>query len=119
MKKPMSTLASQFAEQTAERRAIALRRALQALTDLDRAGIRAWVIGSLAHDRFHANSDVDITIECEAAREKEAFAIIERAMRGFPFHMVPGRRIKEDTLAFMMEGALDASGLCSRSPTTT
>lgn len=110
-------LDSSLARRTADRRAVALPRAVQALVDLDRAGIQAWVVGSLAQGRFHAHSDVDIAVDCETSREAEAFCIIEKAMRGFPFHMVPCRRIKEHALAFIMEGALDASGLRSRSAT--
>jgi predicted nucleotidyltransferase len=114
----MSPLHAEFAKRTADRRAAALPRALRALEELERIGIRAWAIGSLARGRFHAQSDVDIAVDCDKAREREAFTVIEKAMRDFPFHMLPCRRIKEDALAFIMEGALDASGLrCNATPT--
>ena len=114
----MIPLHAKFAKRTADRRAAVLPRALEALDGLERIGIRAWAIGSLARGKFHAQSDVDIAVDCDKAREKDAFTVIEKAMRGFPFHMVPCRRIKEDALAFMMEGALDASGLRSNATPT-
>lgn len=97
-----------------KRRTEALLRAQDSLERLESAGIRAWVAGSLAKDRFGANSDVDFVVECARADEFKAFKIIEGAMVGFPFDMVPINRIEQDALPFFMEGALDASGLRAR-----
>jgi predicted nucleotidyltransferase len=97
-----------------ERKRLALRRAAAALLALRDAGVRGWVIGSLAKGRFNRSSDVDIVVDCETAREHEAFRLVEKAMGDFPFHLVPFRRLRDDAKPFMMEGALDASGILSR-----
>jgi predicted nucleotidyltransferase len=97
-----------------ERTALALQRAGEALRRLQAAGIRAWLVGSLAKGRFNASSDVDFVVDCPKVREYEAFKIIEGAMGDFPFNLVPFQRLREDAIPFMMEGALDASGVLSR-----
>ena len=71
-------------------------------------------MGSLAKGRFSPFSDVDFVVNCPREREYDAFRTIEKAMDGFPFDMVPGGRIQDEALPFMMEGAIDAPGLISR-----
>jgi len=97
-----------------ERTTEALKRAGDALSRLQDVSIAGWVVGSLAKGRFNETSDVDLVVDCPKIREYEAFKIIEAAMGDFPFNLVPFQRLREDAIPFMMEGALDASGVLSR-----
>jgi predicted nucleotidyltransferase len=99
-----------FRRRAEERRSLATRLALRALQDLERQGIRAWIVGSLAKGSFSPHSDVDFVVDCPPEAEYEVFRAIERAMGAFPFHMIPYGRVVADTLPLLMEGALDASG---------
>jgi len=109
-----STIEADFHDRARERKLLATRLAVKALQDLEAIGLQAWVVGSLAKGRFSPFSDVDFVVNCPREREYEAFRVIERAMDGLPFHMVPGGRILADALPLMMEGAADAPGLIAR-----
>jgi predicted nucleotidyltransferase len=109
-----SRMESGFRRRAGERKQRAVRLAVKALQDLEAIGIQAWVVGSLAKGRFSPSSDVDFVVNCPREREYDAFRTIEKAMDGFPFHMVPGARIQDDALPFMMEGAIDAPSLIAR-----
>jgi predicted nucleotidyltransferase len=78
------------------------------------AGLAGWVVGSRARGRFNENSDVVFVVDCERLREYDAFLAIEQAMKDFPFHIIPFRRLKEDALPFMMEDAIDAASMVAR-----
>lgn len=105
---------ARFRRMAGERERLALKRATKTLKSLEALGLRAWVVGSLAKGGFTSTSDVDFVIDCPQEREYEAFRMVEREMGAFPFHVLPRRRMKADALPFMMEGAVDASGLSSR-----
>jgi predicted nucleotidyltransferase len=98
----------------ASRREIAMAKAAAALRALESRGLRAWVIGSLAKGRFDLHSDVDFLVDCDKKREYDAYVAIEKAMGDFPFDMVPFRRLREDAIPDMIEGALSASDLIAR-----
>ena len=100
-KKPSSrggtpTMAAGLPRLKRDRERLATRLAITALQDLEAIGIEAWITGSLAKGRFFLSSDVDFVVNCPRAREYEAFCVIERAMDGFPFHIVPRNRILKD-----------------------
>jgi predicted nucleotidyltransferase len=101
----------EFDRRARERRALATMHALDALERLDRLGIRAWVIGSLAKGGFGIHSDVDILVDAPRDREDEVCEVAEEAMGDFPFHLVFLGRVGEDALPFFTEGVLDSSGL--------
>lgn len=116
MSRPLliDSVESAYLGQAEMRRERAADLALAALQDLEKNGIDAWIIGSLAKGRFTCTSDVDFVVQCERTREYDAFRIIEKAMAEIPFDLVPFSTIDEDSLPFMLEGALDASGLIAR-----
>ena len=101
-------------DRAAPRQRVALERAAMALAALADEGLAGWVVGSLARGRFNDYSDVDFVVDCDRSREYDAFLAIERAMKDFPFHMVPFRRLREDAIPFMMDGAIDAAGIVAR-----
>ena len=73
-----------IAQRTTERRVRALRCALAAILALRERGVEAYVIGSLATDRFMSHSDVDYLVSghidpIERCRVETAIA---RAMAG-------------------------------------
>lgn len=109
-----SRVATGSAEVLAERQRVAVRKAVGALDAVGKLGFRVWVVGSLAKGRFNVHSDIDFVVDCPTNREYDAFRAIERIMGDFPFHMVPFQRLEQDAIPFMMEGALDASGILSR-----
>jgi len=96
------------------RRNIAEAKAEAALHALESLGLKAWVIGSLAKGRFCLHSDVDFVVDCDKACEYDAFIAIEKAMGDFPFDMVPFRRLRDDAIPYMMEGAINASDFVAR-----
>ena len=103
-----------MAERSNGRKVVAVGRALAALTSLERNGLRAWLVGSLAKDRFGVHSDVDVLVECRPETESRAFKIVENEMQGFPFHVIPTCDLDAETLSSFLKEAVDASGVRAR-----
>ncbi len=106
-----SRIESVMEARTQKRKSIAVERALAALRALERSGARAWVVGSLAKGGFGLHSDVDLLVECNEEMESGLFKIVERAMRDFPFHLIPTCAIDDGKLSYFMKEAVDASGI--------
>lgn len=100
---------------TSLRKALAVERAVATLSALDQAGLKAWLVGSLAKDRFGLHSDVDILVECDANSELRAFKIVEAEMRGFPSQLIPTCDLNDEALGHFLRDAIDASGVRARS----
>ena len=99
-------------ERAEVRRREAARLALSALEALERSGIEAVVVGSLARGRFLGHSDVDLFVENRYGVAPEAVvAIVERAMGDFPFDVLFGDRVPEDDRPFILERTLRAADL--------
>jgi predicted nucleotidyltransferase len=98
-------------ERKDRRLAVASTRALAALTSLERAGLPAWVVGSLARRTFAVHSDVDFLVDCAPETESTAFRILESEMRDFPFHFIPSSDLNEIDKATMMKEAVGASSI--------
>lgn len=76
-------------ERAARRLEVAQPRAFAALAKLLEGGVRARLIGSMAHGSFRATSDVDFLIEDPGPLGEAAIERIVRAeMRDFPFDLV-------------------------------
>lgn len=114
----MSRIESLMEERTAKRMAVASSRARAALDALKKAGISAWVIGSLARRNFRVHSDVDFLVDCDRNSEHVAFRLIEREMGDFPFHFVSASDLDDATRCNMAKEAADASGICAYAHTT-
>lgn len=99
-----------------QRRRIATEKARRALRALEPIGVKAWIVGSLTSGRFGLYSDVDFLIDCDRELEYQAFIAIEQAMGDFPFHLLPLRRLKEEALSNLMDGAVDALRFLSDHP---
>lgn len=109
---PETRLDRLFRERAEARRREAARLALAALEALERAGVRAVVVGSLARGRFLGHSDVDLFVEDRGALAPEAVvAIVERAMGDFPFDVIFGDRVPDADRPFILERTLDAADL--------
>jgi predicted nucleotidyltransferase len=103
-------------ERRVQRLALASARASSALARLEKAGLSAWVVGSLARGTFSVHSDVDFLVNCGPDTEEAAFRILEDEMRDFPFHFIPRSDPDEAKMAAMMKEAVGASGIraCAR-----
>ena len=78
-----SRIESLMEERKTQRLALASERALAALSSLEKAGLSAWIVGSLARGTFSVHSDVDFLVDCSAETEGAAFRILESEMRDF------------------------------------
>jgi len=88
------------------RRGEALALAQATLRKLRKAGVSARIVGSLAKDKFRADSDVDYLIEDRGGLpESRVIGLIETAMRKFPFDVVFADRVDPVLLKFMREEA--------------
>ena len=96
---------------TDQKKAVAVERSLAALSALERAGIAAWIVGSLVKGGFSFHSDVDVLVQCSPEEELRAFKIVEAAMHGFPFHLIPTCNLDEEALSSFFKEAVDASGV--------
>ena len=77
------------ARRAAERRAVALPRAVAALEELEVLGVDAGVVGSLARDEFKDHSDVDFVIlDDRGIFYDDIMARIERRMRPIPIDVI-------------------------------
>jgi predicted nucleotidyltransferase len=110
-----SRIEALIVERKDRRLALASTRALAALAALEKAGLSAWVVGSLARGTFAIHSDVDFLVDCAPEAESGAFRILEREMRGFPFSFIPSHDLDETTRAAMMKDAVGASAIRARS----
>jgi predicted nucleotidyltransferase len=106
-----SRIESVMEARTQQRKSAAVERTLAALCALERSGMRAWVVGSLAKGGFGLHSDVDLLVECDTDSEARLFKIVEAEMRDFPFHLIPTCTLDEDKLSYFMGEAVDASGI--------
>jgi predicted nucleotidyltransferase len=106
-----SRIESLMKERKDERLALASARALAALASLEKAGLSAWVVGSLARGTFSVHSDVDFLVDCSPEAESDAFRILEREMRDFPFHFIPTADLDETKKTTMMKDAVGASSI--------
>ena len=88
--------------------------ALAALEALERQGIVASVIGSLAKGRFSAFSDVDFVIHGNWDETSRAYTVIEDIFGEMPFDVVCFDALREHEINQFMDGAIDASGLRDR-----
>jgi predicted nucleotidyltransferase len=93
---------------------IAELRALHTLQKLDKAGIGAWLTGSLARGKFAAFSDVDFLIEGNRSDWSRAVTIIEENMGDIPVDVISRVFVSDKEYKFFRNGALDASGLRAR-----
>jgi predicted nucleotidyltransferase len=101
-----SRLARLLADRARKRRRRALALARRTLGALRNAGVSACVFGSLAKGRFHTRSDVDYLIEDRGGvSESRILAIVEAAMRAFPFDVTFAERADPRLLAMMREEA--------------
>lgn len=101
---PASRLARLFATRAAERRRRALGLAQRTIRALQRAGVTARVIGSLAKGKFRADSDVDFLVEERGGLpESRILGVVERSMAGFPFDVTFAERTDPRLLAIMLE----------------
>ncbi|WP_298257225.1 nucleotidyltransferase domain-containing protein [Bradyrhizobium sp.] len=98
-------------ERRDQRLAIASTRALAALSSLEKAGLSAWIVGSLSRGTFSVHSDVDFLVDCDPASESTAFRILESEMRDFPFHFILRSDLDETKKIMMMKDAIGASGI--------
>lgn len=109
---PETRLDRLLRERAEARRREAARLALDALNALERAGVRAVVVGSLARGRFFGHSDVDLFVDDRGALAPEVvIAIVERAMGDFPFDVIFGDRVPAADRRFILERTLDAADL--------
>ena len=89
-----------------ERKRTALSLAAATLRKLRKAGVSAWVVGSLARDKFRADSDVDYLIENRGGlAESRITGLIEASMGGFPFDVIFAERADPELLKFMRDEA--------------
>src|SRR5438046_858078 len=109
-----SRIESLMEERKTQRLALASERALAALSSLEKAGLSAWIVGSLARGTFSVHSDVDFLVDCSAETEGAAFRILESEMRDFPFHFIPITDLDGTKKVMMMKEAVDASGIRAR-----
>jgi predicted nucleotidyltransferase len=92
------------ARRAAERRAVALPRAIAALEDLRARGVDAGVIGSLARDRMREHSDVDfLVLDQGGVHWNDVVAIIERHTRPLPIHVVFGDSVRPDDRDWLLK----------------
>lgn len=77
-------------DRASERKRIALSRAKSALLALERLGVRAGLVGSLARGQdFRLHSDADFYIEdCGGVSEFKIAALIEDHMKDISFDVV-------------------------------
>lgn len=109
---PETRLDRLFRERAEARRREAARLALEALDALERAGVRAVVVGSLARGRFLGHSDVDLFVEERGGLSPESvIAIVERTMGDFPFDVLFGDRVPDADRPFILERTLRAADL--------
>jgi predicted nucleotidyltransferase len=106
-----SRIEALMAERKGHRLALACARTVAALAALERAGIAAWVVGSLARGTFGFHSDVDFLVDCSPDRKHAAFRIIETKMKDFPFHFTSSADLDETTRSAMMGEAAGASSI--------
>jgi predicted nucleotidyltransferase len=107
----VSRIESLIKEPKDERLALASTRALAALASLEKAGLSAWIVGSLARGTFSVHSDVDFLVDCSPEAESAAFRILESEMRDFPFHFIPSSDLDEMKKTMMMKEAVGASSI--------
>lgn len=95
-----------FRARAEARRAHAARLAATALRRLRRAGVAAHIVGSLARNKFRADSDVDFLVEDRGGlSEARVAGLIEGAMGAFPFDVVFAERADPVLLELMREEA--------------
>lgn len=108
----VSKLEVLLTERLRQRREAALRCALTVLDDLEKAGVQAGIVGSLARGTFKAHSDVDFLIlELAGTSASEVIAIIEPAMGGLPFDVIFRETVAAADLPELLEEAVYASDL--------
>ena len=84
----------------------ALHLALVTLRKLRHAGVSAHIIGSLAKNKFRADSDVDYLIEDRGGLAESRIAgLIEASMEGFPFDVVFAERADPELLKIIRDEA--------------
>jgi len=94
------------------RRREAQRLALAALEALERIGVGAVVVGSLARGRFLGHSDVDLyVVDRHTVAPETVIATVERVMGDFPFDVVFGDRVSDADRPFILERTLRAADL--------
>jgi predicted nucleotidyltransferase len=106
-----SRIESLMEERKDQRLVLASTRALASLASLEKAGLSAWIVGSLARGTFAVHSDVDFLVDCSPESESIAFRILESEMRDFPFHLIPTSDLDEMKKAMMMKEAVGASSI--------
>ena len=101
-----SRLRRLLADRALARRRRALELARHTLGALRKEGVLACVVGSLAKGKFRADSDVDYLVENRGGvPESRVTAIVEAAMKGFPFDLTFAGRADTRLLALMREEA--------------
>lgn len=95
-------------------RAVAQTRALATLEALAAAGLTAWLVGSLARDRFTVFSDVDFLIDGGYPQWTEAVAIIERHMGDLRVDILQSARLTAPERTHLLKDALDAPSFRAR-----
>lgn len=108
----MTNIARHVSDRVAERRRLAVVRTRAACAALEKMGVTARIIGSLASDSFGPSSDIDfLVIDCPRSLKYSIEGTIEDRLAGFPFDVVYLDEIPEHKLDRFMKEAVDARDL--------
>jgi predicted nucleotidyltransferase len=102
---PIDRILAARAPDIAAREAKARARADMALAALEKAGISAWIVGSLARGNFGLHSDVDFVVDGDQDTFWASISIIEEAMGSFPFDIIPYQGVPENQRQFYVKSS--------------
>ncbi len=94
-------------QRDALRQAEAAPLARAALAALRNAGVKAWLIGSLARGEFRQHSDIDILVDAPRDRQSTALRLCLDALRGFPSSIVFKDDLPAHALPHFLQEARD------------
>ena len=100
---PIERILAARAPEIAAREAKARALADKALAELKKAGISAWIVGSLARGNFGLYSDVDFVVDGDHDVFWASIPIIEEAMGSFPFDIIPYQGVPENQRQFYLK----------------